>query len=89
MNSKNIWVINIPKKIAKKIAKFPKNDQLKIIDALQCLEADPWTGDIIKIQGELNLWRRRIGNYRIFFALYLDAKIVYILNIERRTSSTY
>jgi hypothetical protein len=27
---------------------------------------DPFGGDILKLEGESNRWRRRIGNYRIF-----------------------
>jgi mRNA-degrading endonuclease RelE of RelBE toxin-antitoxin system len=30
---------------------------------------DPFAGDILKLQGEGNRWRRRVGNYRIFFSI--------------------
>ena len=31
------------------------------------MEADPFFGDTIKLEGERDRWRRRIGSYRIFF----------------------
>jgi mRNA-degrading endonuclease RelE of RelBE toxin-antitoxin system len=26
----------------------------------------PFAGDVLKLEGEDNLWRRRVGSYRIF-----------------------
>jgi mRNA-degrading endonuclease RelE of RelBE toxin-antitoxin system len=34
-------------------------------------------------------WRRRVGNYRIFFDLYPDQLMVDVIEILRRTSKTY
>jgi hypothetical protein len=33
------------------------------------MAADPFSGDVIKLEGGANRWRRRVGNYRIFFAV--------------------
>ena len=33
------------------------------------MEANPFFGDIIKLEGETDRWRRRVGSYRLFFAV--------------------
>ncbi|MBI2024454.1 type II toxin-antitoxin system RelE/ParE family toxin [Candidatus Giovannonibacteria bacterium] len=50
---------------------------------------DPFFGDIQKMKGEKNTWRRRIGSYRLFYKIYSDKKIILVFRLERRTSKTY
>lgn len=66
MNLKNTWRVHVPKRVAKTIQKFPVNDRARTLEILRGFEFDPWIGDIQKIKGEENEWRRRVGNYRIF-----------------------
>jgi len=51
------------------------------------MEADPFNGDIKHLQPPA--WRRRVGNYRIFYDLFPGEKRVVVTSIERRTSTTY
>lgn len=53
------------------------------------MAADPFFGDILKLEGADNLWRRRVGSYRIFLAVDPTARSVAITAIVRRTSKTY
>jgi len=53
------------------------------------MAADPFSGDVLKLEGQGNRWHRRVGSYRIFFAADNAAKTVAISAILRRTSSTY
>lgn len=41
------------------------------------------------MKGEENVWRRRVGSYRIFYEIIVDKKIIYVYDVKRRTSSTY
>jgi len=50
---------------------------------------DPFSGDVLKLEGEGNRWRRRVGSYRIFFAVDTAARTVDVSGIVRRTLSTY
>jgi len=34
-------------------------------------------------------WRRRVGNYRIFYDLRLEDRLILVTAIRRRTSTTY
>jgi mRNA-degrading endonuclease RelE of RelBE toxin-antitoxin system len=50
---------------------------------------DPFTGDVLKLEGEKSLWHHRVRSYRIFFAVDTAAKVVAVTAITRRTSKTY
>ena len=50
---------------------------------------NPYGGDIEKMEGEEHKWRRRVGNYRIFYKIFVNDKFVLVTKVERRTSSTY
>ena len=53
------------------------------------MEINPFVGDIKKLKGIENVWRRRIGNYRIIFEIFSQEKIIYIYDIQRRGSKSY
>ena len=83
------WEIRVPKRVKKSIKLFPKEDHGRILQALHEFSFDPWHGDIEKIGGKENLWRKRIGNYRIFYSPQISSKVVEVKEIRRRTSNTY
>jgi len=53
------------------------------------MREDPFWGDIARVHGRQEAWRRRVGNYRIFYDLMPERLLIVILAIERRTSTTY
>lgn len=89
MNSKESWQLRIRDEVYKTLRKFPANDNKKILEVIKNLSSDPYAGDIEKMKGGGNLWRRRVGAYRIFFELIVREKIVQVFRVERRTSQTY
>jgi mRNA interferase RelE/StbE len=84
-----IWIVAVAKSAQKQLAKYPVKDQLKLADALRAMASDPFSGDILKLEGEKSRWRRRVGSYRIFFLVDTDSSTVAISAIVRRTSATY
>lgn len=89
MNSNPNWGLRVRNKVFKDISKFPKLDQVRILAAIENLPFNPYAGDVEKMKGEEKTWRRRVGNYRIFYEIILEDKMVYVFNVERRTSSSY
>lgn len=67
---------------------MPSRDQARIRAALDEMETNPFSGDIKYLQGQGRL-RRRVGNWRVFFRLERAADTLYVVAIERRTSTTY
>jgi mRNA interferase RelE/StbE len=83
------WELHLRNSAKKRLLRFPKEDQIYIAIGLRELATDPYLGDIKKMKGEENSWRRRIGAYRIFYEMIHQEKIIYVFSIERRTSKTY
>ncbi len=81
------WTLLVTKPARKALAKPPSHDQRRVEAALDAMEADPFSGDIRRLQPDG--WRRRIGNYRIFYDLDMDRRMIIVTAITRRTSTTY
>lgn len=75
-------------KVAKVVKKFPKQDREYIGAAVAEMRLNPYVGDFSKLEGD-NVWRRRVGAYRIFFEVDQIARTIIIFHIERRGSNTY
>ncbi len=72
------YEINIRKKAMKFIQKQDKNQQIRLLTAIYKL---PSEGDIKKMQGEDNLYRLRVGNYRVLFEMYLKSKEIILIDV--------
>ena len=89
MNSNESWILKIDNAVYKELIRFPKKDTERIFKAIELLPSDPYSGDVEKIKNEENVWRRRIGAYRIFYEIKKVERTVEVFRVERRTSSTY
>ncbi len=83
------WKVKIAKGASKAMKRFPKKDAERLLFVLEEFQVDPYQGDIEKIRGEDNVWRRRVGNYRILYEVVPRQKSVDVFRIERRTTTTY
>lgn len=81
------WTLLVSKSARRQLENFPSRDQQRIEDALDAMEADPFGGDIKRLQP--SGWRRRVGSYRIFYDLHIDERQIVVTAIVRRTSTTY
>lgn len=89
MNSAAPWTVEVDREVRKHLRRIPKKDAERIFSAIVNLAANPYSGDVAKMQGEDDAWRRRVGAYRIFFEVLSDKRVVYVYRVERRTSTTY
>lgn len=89
MSSDVNWRLEIDPQVYKNLKKVPKKEIKKILDAIEALPANPYSGDIQKMKGEVNVWRRRVGEYRVFYEISINENAIYVFWVERRTSKTY
>lgn len=89
MSSKTNWVLQTDRSVYKFLAKIPKADAEHILEVMESLGGNPFFGDIQKMKGEENSWRRRVGNYRIFYEIVTQESAVRVYEVKRRTSNTY
>lgn len=72
----------IIKKPAKKfIDKLPKNEKLRVIKAIERL---PEGEDIKKLKGHDNIYRLRVGDYRILYTVDNGEFVVIVINAGNR-----
>lgn len=84
------WTVVVAKPAQKQVAKFPASDQHRIAGAIRDMASGPFWGDVIKLEGAGNRWRRPVGNYRIFYAVdQAGMAVCRSGRIVRRTSTTY
>ena len=84
-----MWRLLLAGTAQKDFRKLPLADQRRISRALQAMQADPFSGDVVRLKGEATAWRRRVGNYRIIYDLHMEDRLVVVSGILRRTSTTY
>lgn len=72
------------KSAVKFIAKLDKTSQERIVTGLKGLLSNPTEGDIKILQGYRDLYRLRIGNYRVIFSINHQEQIIYIQAIGNR-----
>lgn len=89
MSSGENWGLQIDDSVYRYTAKFPDGDRRRIFGVVESLRIDPYFGDIEKLGGEEDKWRRRVGNYRIFYKVFQHSRTVLVVKIERRGSHTY
>lgn len=83
------WDLKIDPDVFKVLKKIPRYNAEAILKVVGLLPLDIYFGDIQKIKGEQDVWRRRIGSYRIFYKIKMAEKVILIFHIERRNSKTY
>ena len=83
------WTLRVANRAAKSLQRVPDKDRRRLLATLGEMEVDPFSGDIVRLQGETHTWRRRLGNYRILFEISTQHLTVDVLDIARRTSTTY
>ena len=89
MNLNKNWELHIDDKVYKALKKFPKQEIKRITQAMRALPDDPYAGDLRKVRGEQDTWRRRIGEYRIFYEVHQTEKRIDVRWVERKGSKTY
>ena len=89
MPSPEPWVLRIDPSVSQELEEIPKSDAKRVLQTIKGLPLNPYYGDIQKMKGVENCWRRRIGSYRLFYRLLKKERVVLIFHLERRTSTTY
>lgn len=78
--------IRLVKSAAKELKKTPKNIRVKIIEGLQLIATNPHSSllQIKKLKGAENLYRFRVGDYRILYHVKKQELTVLVIKIGHR-----
>lgn len=79
--------VEFKKSAFKELSKLEKNIQQRIVDHIELLRENPFESrplaDIARVKGEkIKMFRLRVGDYRIFYAVE-GVKII-VISVEKR-----
>ena len=85
------WAVELSLSDIKELKKLPRDRLAQIERAIDEMELDPMAGDVIPLKGSewIGRFRKRVGPYRIVFALDRKALTVAISAILIRSEKTY
>ena len=68
----------------KSLDKLPRPIRRRIVDAMKELRNHPRPAGVVKLAGDKNLWRIRIGSYRMVYEIHDDRLVVLVLRVAHR-----
>jgi mRNA interferase RelE/StbE len=68
----------------KALLKLPRPMRIRVVEAADALADDPRPPGVKKLQGDENLWRIRVGSYRIVYEIYDERLTVLVIRIGDR-----
>ncbi|TXD32083.1 type II toxin-antitoxin system RelE/ParE family toxin [Lujinxingia vulgaris] len=72
---------------ARSLRKLDPHIQRRLVPAIEALADDPRPHGVKKLKGHEDLWRIRVGDYRIIYEIE-DAKlIIYVLHVANRKNA--
>ncbi len=89
MSSTLPWQVITADRAQRNLASIPERDRARLLRAIDEMAVNPFAGDVLKLKGEARSFRRRLGDWRIFFDAYAEQHTVHVTDIRRRTSTTY
>lgn len=85
-SQKKSWRIRgVANSAVKNLHKLDLKTQEALLIKMECLEFDPFLGDIKKIQGKNDIYRLRVDDQRVYFRLCQTDKTIEILVIDNRS----
>ncbi len=81
------YAIILTRSARKELEALDNKTLQKILPKIESLEKEPRPTNCRKLQGEENLWRIRIGGYRVIYSVYDKKRVVDILAIRHRSEA--
>lgn len=81
------YAVRIKASVEKDIATLPDEVVLRILQNIEALSETPLPPGVRKLSGAEHLYRIRMGNYRIIYALHHEEQEVIILYVRHRRTA--
>ncbi len=76
--------VEIDAKAAREIRAVPRQDQQRITLRIQALAGNPRPPGCVKLAGGSNLWRIRVGVYRIIYQIQDSRLVIVVVRVGHR-----
>ncbi len=79
-----IYTVELRPSARRELLKLRRHDQLRLVRAMDALAANPRPRGVKKLSGPDDLYRVRVGDYRIVYQIHDDRLIVLVVRIGHR-----
>lgn len=78
------YSITFARSVRKELAALPNSLIIRIFPKIEALSRKPRPGNCRKLQGFTNLWRIRIGDYRVLYSIDDPSETIDIIAVRHR-----
>jgi mRNA interferase RelE/StbE len=78
------YSVTFARSARKELEKLPSSIARRIIEHIEALLINPRTTRSVKLQGNRNLWRIRVGDYRVIYRIDNSARVIDVSIIRHR-----
>ena len=83
------YKLQVERRAHRDIDALSGRDYARMESAIDALVAEPRPRGARKVRGQALLWRIRVGEYRVIYAVFDRERIVKIVRVTRRSERTY
>lgn len=80
------WQVIVERAAEKRMARLPRDVRKRLGDAIDRLEENPRHPGVTQLTGYANLYRVRVGDWRIIFTIRDAQLVVVVLEVDARGS---
>jgi len=81
------YALKLHRDVEKQLRRVPKKQQERLVDTMRSFRSEPRPHGCEHLQDVL--YRVRVGEYRIIYAVFDDKVVVVVCKVERRSEKTY
>jgi len=78
------YTLTLARSARKELERFPASISDRILDRVEMLQENPRPSGVTKLRGEKNLWRIRVGDYRVIYSIDEAHRVVDVSVIRHR-----
>jgi len=78
------WEVRLSREVVRYLSRLEERRRGRLMRALEDFRENPFIGDVKPIKGRKGTYRRRVGSYRIIYAVDYESHVVKILKVGTR-----
>ncbi len=79
-----IYAVQLKPSVDRRLRKLPIDAQRRIVGEMAALALNPRPAGVVKLSDTENLWRVRVGDYRIVYEIDDQQAVVTVLRVAHR-----
>lgn len=81
---KPAFAITFARSARKELERLPVDFALRILKRIEALAIEPHPSNSLKLQGSADLWRMRVGDYRVLYSIDESKRLIDVSAIRHR-----